>query len=211
MEIDTIYNMDCLEGMKMIPDGSVDCIICDLPYGTTHCAWDAIIPFDKLWEQYHRICKPEGAIVLFGSEPFSTMIRMSNMKEFRYDWIWKKTKAADFLNAKARPLKNHEIVSVFCQNGSTSMVYNPQGLRKVNKVCKNGDGKFGNSQGDWNHKASYVQEYENYPMTVQEFANESNTFHPTQKPVNLLRYLIATYSNEGDTILDNCMAAARPP
>ena len=115
IELDKIYNEDCLEGMKRIPDGSVDAIICDLPYGTTACAWDSIIPIDKLWEQYKRIRKPSCVILLFGSEPFSTNLRMSNMKEWRYDWIWKKNSSAGFVHAKNRPLKNFEIISAFCQ------------------------------------------------------------------------------------------------
>lgn len=205
MEIDTIYNMDCLEGMKMIPDGSVDCIICDLPYGTTACAWDSIIPFDKLWEQYHRVSKPNAPIVLFGSEPFSTMIRMSNLAEFRYDWIWEKSQGADFVHAKLRPLKKHEVISVFIKERKDAC-YNPQGLTPCHKV-KDNSKKFGNSTRDWNHADSYVQEWENYPTSILQFGKEGDTFHPTQKPVNLLRYLIATYSNEGDTILDNCMGS----
>lgn len=113
IELDKIYNEDCLEGMKSIPDGSVDAIICDLPYGTTACAWDSVIPFDKLWEQYHRIVKTRGAICLFGSEPFSTKLRMSNLKEYRYDWIWDKERGCNFPLAKYQPMKSHEIISVF--------------------------------------------------------------------------------------------------
>lgn len=199
--------MDCLEGMKMIPDGSVDCIICDLPYGTTDCAWDSIIPFDKLWAEYHRITKPNAPIVLFGSEPFSTKVRQSNMKEFRYDWIWKKSQGANFVHAKVMPLKEHEIISVFIRERKGSC-YNPQGLRKCHKVKSNA-AEFGNIVRDWEHGDSYVQEWENYPTSILDFKNDvgKEQFHPTQKPANLLRYLIATYSNEGDTILDNCMGS----
>ena len=204
IELDKIYNEDCHAGMKRIPYGSVDAIICDLPYGTIHCSWDSVIPFDKLWEQYNRIIKKNGAIVLFGSEPFSTAIRMSNLKNFRYDWIWEKSKCADFLNAKIRPLKTHEVISVF-SNGRCN--YYPQGLTKCNKIATNGRNKFGNSSSEWNHDKTYVQEFCNYPTTILQFDNDSDSFHPTQKPVDLLRYLIRTYSNEGDTILDNCMGS----
>ena len=205
IELDTIYNEDCLQGMQRIPDGSVDAVICDLPYGTTACAWDSVIPFDKLWEQYRRICKPNAAIVLFGSEPFSTMIRMSNIKDFRYDWIWKKSQGADFVHAKERPLKNYEIISVFCQQKAP---YNPQGLKRCHKVKSNA-AKFGTNVREWNHADTYVQEWENYPQAIIEFDNPTGAekFHPTQKPVDLLRYLVLTYTNEGDTVLDNCMGS----
>lgn len=216
MEIDKIYLGDCLELMKEIPDGSVDAIICDLPYGTTACAWDSIIPFDKLWEQYKRIAKPHAPILLFGSEPFSTMIRMSNLKEWRYDWIWKKNTSAGFVRAKNRPLKNYEIISAFCQYGmghestmgGKRMPYNPLGLIPCHKVSTNAKGKFGGVVGSRpSHKEVVVQEWTNYPTAVLEYNVEGDSWHPTQKPVNLLRYLIATYSNEGDTILDNCIGS----
>ena len=202
IEIDNIYNMDCIEGMKMIPDNSIDCIICDLPYGTTACAWDSIIPFDKLWAEYKRIRKPNAPILLFGSEPFSTMIRMSNLSEFRYDWIWEKSQGANFVHAKIKPLKIHETISVFY--GDTKTIYNPQGLRPCHKV-KSNSAKFGTNVRDWNHADEYVQEWENYPTSILRYSNPagSEKFHPTQKPLDLLRYLVLTYSNEGDTILDN--------
>ena len=216
IELDKIYNEDCLEGMKRIPDGSVDAIICDLPYGTTDCAWDSVIPIYKLWEQYKRIRKPSCVILLFGSEPFSTNLRMSNMKEWRYDWIWKKNSSAGFVHAKNRPLKNFEIISAFCQYGmghksvlgERRMTYNPQGLIPVHEVHKNAKGKFGGTVGSRkSHKDVIVQEWTNYPKAVLEYDSDSDSFHPTQKPVDLLRYLIRTYSNEGDTILDNCMGS----
>ena len=123
IELDTIYNEDCLEGMKRIPDGSVDCIICDLPYGTTACAWDSVIPFDKLWEQYRRITKPNAAIVLFGQQPFTSALVMSNPDWFKYDWIWRKPKGTGHLNAMKQPLRDVEIISVFYREQCT---YNPQ-------------------------------------------------------------------------------------
>lgn len=205
MEIDKIYNMDCLEGMKQIADASVDCIICDLPYGTTACKWDVIIPFDKLWAEYKRIRKPNAPILLFGSEPFSTMIRMSNLSEFRYDWIWLKSQGADFQHVKFRPLKIHEVISVFCGGAIKQSTYNPQGLRPCHKVKSNAK-KFGSTIPDWNNEENYVQEWENYPTSILRYSNPAGRekFHPTQKPVELIRYLIRTYTNEGDLILDNC-------
>lgn len=207
--------MDCLEGMKQIADASVDCIICDLPYGTTACKWDVIIPFDKLWAEYKRIRKPNAPILLFGSEPFSTMIRMSNLEEFRYDWIWLKSQAADFVHAKNRPMKNYEVISAFCQYpmghktqlGEKRMPYNPQGLIPCHKV-KNGKNKFGTNIGKRPSQVDeYVAEFTNYPNAVIKFDQIGKKLHPTQKPLELIRYLIRTYSNEGDTILDNCMGS----
>ena len=206
IELDRIYNMDCLEGMKQIPDGTIDAVICDLPYGTTACAWDSVIPFDKLWEQYRRICKPNAAIVLFGREPFSTMQRMSNMNDYRYDWIWVKSQGVNFVQVKKMPLQKHELISVFIQGGN-GRIYNPQGLRKCHKVKSNGNGKFGNIVSDKGHSDEYVQEWENYPESLLYFDNDTDTWHPTQKPVDLLRYLVLTYTNEGDTVLDNCMGS----
>ena len=212
MEIDNIYNMDCLEGMKQIPDGTIDAVICDLPYGTTACAWDSVIPFDKLWEQYNRIAKPNAAIVLFGSEPFSSALRMSNIKEWRYDWIWHKPAGSNFMVAHRRPLKDYEIISVFYKEFGT---YNPQ-PRKLEAhtiASVNGHKTKGIHAGDvyrQNHfqRKGYQNDATGFPKAVISFNSRFNnkyqktTFHPTQKPVDLLRYLILTYSNEGDTILD---------
>jgi len=199
IEIDKIYNEDCLEGMKRIADGAVDCIITDLPYGTTACAWDSVIPFEPLWEQFKRVTKPNAAIVLFGSEPFSTMLRMSNLKEWRYDWIWVKTKAGNFQICKVQPLKLHEIISVFYRKMPT---YNNTELKPCHiKSGREHKGKHITVvQGDPN----YIQEETGYNESVLYYSNPSGAghLHPTQKPVDLLRYLILTYSNEGDTILD---------
>ena len=204
LELDKIYNIDCLEGMKQIPDGSIDAIICDLPYGTTANAWDSVIPFDKLWEQYKRIAKPTAPIVLFGSEPFSTYLRMSNIGWFRYDWIWEKEQGGNFMLCKYQPYKVHEIISVFSKGSHT---YNPQmekGDPYISGKGTSGD-NFGNVQ-----KVQTKNEGTRYPRSVRKVATEKSdplSFHPTQKPVDLLRYLIRTYSNEGDTILDNCMGS----
>ena len=202
--------MDCLEGMKQIPDGMIDAVICDLPYGTTACAWDSVIPFDKLWEQYRRIVKPNGAILLFGSEPFSSMLRMSNIKAYKYDWIWEKSKASNFLSSHTMPLKAHEIVSVF--SFGTPKTYNPQyGIGETyNKGCRKNmqDTAYGNVKTD-----DYLIENtdgKRMPRSVIYFKTaetEGDSWHPTQKPVDLLRYLVLTYTNEGDTVLDNCMGS----
>lgn len=201
-----LYNGDCLEVMKNIPDKSVDMILCDLPYGTTQCKWDSIIPFDNLWEQYNRIIKNNGAIVLFGSEPFSTNLRMSNIKNYKYDWIWRKTKAQGFLNCKKMPLKDYENICVFYKK---QPIYNPQGLKfgsfnnfRKSKINKNED-VYGTERKFSTSIAS------NYPKQIIKFSNKSGKghLHPTQKPVELLEYLIKTYTNEGETVLDNCMGS----
>ena len=213
MDIDTIYNMDCLEGMKAIPDASIDAIICDLPYGTTECAWDTLIPFEPLWEQYKRIIKPKGAIVLFGSEPFSTTLRMSNLEMYLYDWIWIKNRPNGFLEAKNKPMKAHEIISVF-SNGSSSngclnrMTYFPQGIIPCDVTNKNREGNIYGNRKNREVGSTFKQEFTNYPTSILKFdLDDSDRWHPTQKPVDLLRYLIRTYTNEGDTVLDNCMGS----
>lgn len=192
---------DCLELMKDIPDGSVDMILCDLPYGTTVCKWDTVIPFEPLWEQYKRIIKDNGAIVLFGSEPFSILLRYSNLKMYRYDWIWKKNNSTGFQLANKRPLKNYEVISVFYKKQS---LYNPQGLipyGKTNKRKSVGDNFLELSSNE------YIQKFTNYPRQIQEFSYDKVRLHSTQKPVALLEYLVKTYTNEGETVLDNCMGS----
>lgn len=207
---------DCLELMKDIPDKSVDCIITDPPYGTTDCKWDSVIPFEPMWEQLNRIIKDNGAIVLFGSEPFSSALRMSNIKHYKYDWIWRKNTSTGFQHAKNMPLKNYEIISVFSNGsmghknllGDRRMVYNPQGIVKVDKISKNTKNKWGNIAGERpSHKETFVTEYENYPLMVLEYHTEKKTVHPTQKPVALLEYLIKTYTKENETVLDFTMGS----
>ena len=204
MNIDNIYNMDCIEGMKLIPDGSVDAVICDLPYGTTVCKWDSVIPFEPLWEQYKRVTKPNAAIVLFGSEPFSSALRMSNMEMYGYDWIWKKQRPTNFYQVKWRPLKEHETISVFYQHIPT---YNPQGTKDVH-IKSGRKHKSGKLYAEYNG-GDYIQTTGNYPRSILSFNTDSDSerLHPTQKPVELIRYLIRTYTNEGDTVLDNCMGS----
>ena len=208
---------DCLELMKDIPDGSIDMILCDLPYGTTACKWDTVIPFEPLWEQYNRVIKNNGAIVLFGAEPFSTELRHSNLQMFKYDWIWIKNNAVGFVNAKLKPMNKHEIISVFSKgktsNGNiNNMVYFPQGLVPYGKEVRSGN-KKGKDNTYWrpsmksSNGGGYIQQYTNYPTTVLNFDKVQKAVHPTQKPVELLEYLIKTYTNEGDTVLDNCMGS----
>jgi len=194
---------DCLERMKEIPDGSVDMILADPPYGTTSCKWDSVIPLDKMWEQLKRIIKPNGAIVLFGSEPFSSFLRVSNIKMFKYDWIWQKSKPVGFANAKKMPLKDIETISVFCQKTTN---YNPQGLIKCNREISNSTKtKKKNNETAINggafKKKTFIQEYTGYPRQLLAF-NVEQGLHPTQKPVALMEYLIKTYTNEGETVLD---------
>ena len=197
-----LWHGDCLELMKDIPDKSIDMILCDLPYGTTACKWDVIIPFEPLWEQYNRIIKNNGAIVLFGSEPFSSYLRMSNIKNFKYDWIWNKKLAGNGILAKKQPLKIHEIVSVF-----NSGIYIPQMTKGRYRK------KMGLKESEITGGNSFAKQTENdlyYPQTIQEFSTANmrkGRLHPTQKPVALLEYLIKTYTNEGETVLDNCMGS----
>ena len=192
---------DCLEVMKRIPDKSVDAIICDLPYGTTQNKWDSVIPLDLLWDQYKRICN--GAIVLTAQTPFDKVLGYSNLKMLKYEWIWVKENGTGFLNAKKAPLKNHENVLVFYDKPPT---YNPQ-MRTGFKpyVCKQGSTKSKN----YGSQAGAVTESngERYPLTVIEFQRDKDKIHPTQKPVALMEYFVKTYTNEGDTILDNCMGS----
>ena len=198
---------DCLELMKDIPDKSIDMILCDLPYGTTACKWDVVIPFEKLWTQYNRIIKDNGAIVLFGSEPFSSKLRMSNLKMYRYDWVWKKTIASNFALSKKQPQKKHENIIVFFKKQPT---YNPQtekGTPYIDKRCNGTRNVVVGTENIFKRKPIKNEGFR-YPSTIQEFSNgNNNNVHPTQKPVELLEYLIKTYTNENETVLDNCMGS----
>lgn len=199
-----LYNGDCLEILKEIPSGSVDLILADLPYGTTSNKFDVIIPFKPLWEQYLRVTKENAAMVFTAQTPFDKVLAMSNLDMLRYEWIWEKTKCSGFMNAKKMPLKQHENILVFYRKLPT---YNPQGLI-TNLKIKTGRSRKGNDRnygktgcGD----PEYIQTQGNYPKSVLHFANPSNKghLHPNQKPVPLMEYLINTYSNEGDVVLDN--------
>jgi len=194
---------DCLEIMPTLPDESVDMILCDLPYGTTACKWDVIIPFELLWKQYNRLIKDSGAVVLFGIEPFSSLLRISNLSKFKYDWYLKKEQADGFLNSKKQPLREYEIASVF-----NSKRYNPQLLQtKRFKTKVNATGKQSGIHGAVIDELQYAIRDFKYPRNTINFEKVVNAVHPTQKPVALMKYLIKTYTNEGETVLDNCMGS----
>ena len=203
----TLFNGDCLEVMdKLIKDGvKVDAIITDPPYGTTACKWDSIIPFDEMWERLNKLIKPNGAIVLFGSEPFSSALRMSNIKNYKYDWIWQKDNAGNFQLVKYQPLKKHEIISIFSINRHN---YYPQGLTKCNieRSNKGRTGKLGHF-GSEKKRKTYTQTKMGYPNANLFFKRPSKPIHPTQKPVALMKYLIKTYTNENETVLDFTMGS----
>ena len=202
LEKNKVYLGDCLELMKDIDDKSIDLILCDLPYGTTACKWDVIIPFEPLWEQYKRIIKDNGAIVLTASQPFTSALVMSNPKMFKYCWVWIKTKASGHLDAKNKPMKKHEDILVFGNKGFPN--YYPQGL--VDGEFKTGRNVNMTGRVYSQYKNHGTSKKGNYPKTTLEIANPSNkgNLHPTQKPVVLFEYLIKTYTNEGDLVLDNC-------
>lgn len=203
IELNQIYHEDCLEGMKRIPDKSVDMILCDLPYGTTKNKWDSIIPLEPLWSQYERVIKDNGAIVLTAQAPFDKILAVSNIDSFRYDWIWKKSKATGHLNAKHAPMKAHENVLVFYKQ---KPLFNHQNLQ-AKQIPNIRRGRNGNGSNYGKSDKDSFQFYTNYPKSILEFASESKTIHPTQKPVALFEYLIKTYTNESETVLDNCMGS----
>ncbi len=189
---------DCLERMKEIPDGSVDMILTDPPYGTTACKWDSIIPLEPMWEQLKRIIKPNGAICLFSAEPFSSYLRMSNIKSYKYDWVWEKSKPTGHLNAKRQPLRKYELVSVFYKKQCN---YFPQGIKPANKmVSRTNRGNYGECSKTTLQKAT------GYPRNILKF-NSIDGAHQTQKPVPLLEYLISTYTNKNETVLDFTMGS----
>ena len=200
MNVERLIHGDCLEVMKNIPDKSIDMILCDLPYGTTACKWDVIIPFDKLWEQYHRIIKNNGAIILTASQPFTSMLVMSNIKNFKYCWTWDKTTAKGHLVAKYRPLQQTEDILVF---GKNKINYYPIMVdRPKEKIVKSYECKRTEIMGGSSKKQ--IKEYTQwYPKTILQYKTERGQ-HPTQKPVALFEYLIKTYTKENDVVLDNC-------
>jgi DNA modification methylase len=196
---------DCLELMASIPDGSVDMILCDLPYGTTSCKWDSVIPFEPLWAHYKRVIKRNGAIVLTASQPFTSALVMSNSKDYKHRWVWDKVKPGSGLNAKFSPLRSVEDVIVFCKE---SPPYNPQKISKKHRAEKKND-----SNGEAFRGARVERMHDNngegFPKEIITISNadQSGRVHPTQKPVALMEYLIRTYTNEGETVLDNCMGS----
>jgi len=212
-----LWKGDCLERMKEIPDNSIDMCLTDPPYGTTACKWDTVIPFEPMWEQLKRITKDNGAICLFGSEPFSSHLRMSNIKMFRYDWFWNKNRPSGFAQAKNKPMSTIENISVFSQGKSghigqckNRINYYPQGLIALGKTVKNNSKRF-NKDSCFIKRANavdeYVQEFTNYPRNLLNFKRVDKTVHLTQKPVALLEYLIKTYTLENETVLDFTMGS----
>jgi site-specific DNA-methyltransferase (adenine-specific) len=196
-----VIHGDCLEVMPTIPDKSIDMILCDLPYGTTACKWDTVIPFEPLWAQYERIIKDNGAIVLFGSEPFSSYLRLSNIKNYKYDWMWDKRKGGNIMNLKQQPYKTHENIMVF--GGGNYYPIMEYQKERTGRTYSAGEANGISNYGD-------IRTYkEKYPKSVITFSNaqQKGKLHPTQKPVALFEYLIKTYTNEGETVLDNCIGS----
>jgi DNA modification methylase len=207
MQYNKIILGNCLDEMVKIPNESIDMILCDLPYGTTQCKWDTIIPFDELWKQYERIIKPNGAIVLTATQPFTSTLVMSNIKMFRYSLVWEKSKSTGYLNSKKMPMRAHEDILVFYKNLPT---YNPQKTIGVpyDKGKANRPTEVYNEQKGEIHVKN--EDGTRYPRSVQYFKtaeSEGKVFHPTQKPISLFEWLIKTYSNENDVILDNCIGS----
>ena len=204
-----ILHGDCLELMNDIPDGSIDMILCDLPYGSTLCKWDVVIPFEPLWEQYNRIVKDRGAIVLTGTEPFSSRLRMSNLKGYKYDWVWDKKIPTGMAFAKSQPMRRYENIIVFTKSGK-STVYNPQLIKRDKVMVKKTNVTYSPSQPGANkNNKHYSNTYEykqptNIIVFQKVWGKNHFTYHPTQKPVELFEYLVKTYTNEGDVVLDNC-------
>lgn len=207
----TLYYGDCLAEMGRIPDGSIDLVLADIPYGTTQCKWDTVIPFEPMWAHLNRVIKKNGAIVLFGSEPFSSALRMSNIKNYKYDWVWQKDKATNHLNAKRMPVRRNELISVFYKMQCT---YNPQLKKKDKKNIRPATTK--RAQSEVYGKMIAVSKREipldmSYPNETLKFrgcfGNKGKSLHPTQKPVALMEYLIRTYTNEGETVLDFTMGS----
>jgi site-specific DNA-methyltransferase (adenine-specific) len=207
MELNKIYNTDCLgpEGMVLIPDKSIDMILCDLPYGTTQNKWDSVISLPSLWEQYDRVIKDNGAIVLTAQTPFDKVLGVSNLKLLKYEWIWEKPQGTGFLNANKYPLKNHENILVFCKS---LHLYNPQfGFGKPYSYNHDNTPSSRTTYGDFN-SPKRESDGKRFPKTVIKFNNKAErVIHPTQKPVTLFEYLIKTYTNPGHTVLDNCIGS----
>lgn len=199
---------DCLELMKTIDDKSIDMILCDLPYGCTNARnWDNVIPFKPLWEQYNRIIKDNGAVVLFGIEPFSSELRISNLKNYRYDYVWKKNTGTGFLNANRMPMRSHEMISVFYKKLPQYNIQKRIGFKPYSKIRKGAESNL--YRTNYKGTTSTFVNGERYPISILEFpcVNNKDRMHPTQKPVALLEYLIRTYTNEYDIVLDNCMGS----
>ena len=207
-----LWQGDCLELMKNIPDGSVDLVLTDPPYGTTACKWDSVIPFEPMWEQLNRIIKPNGAVCLFGTQPFTSKLVCSNIDMFKYCWTWDKCRVGGFTSAKLKPLKLFEDICVFSKGktancNKNNMVYYPHGLIKVDKISRSSNDGSATGYARPSQTKYYKQEYTNYPSQLIKFALDKKRVHPTQKPVALLEYLIRTYTNDGETVLDFTMGS----
>ena len=200
----TLVNADCFDVFPFIEDKSIDAIICDLPYGTTQNKWDSVLPLDKLWSVYKRILKPNGVVLLFGAEPFSSVLRLSNLKQYKYDWYWVKNKKTGFLNARKMPMQQVESISVF--KDKIGDIYNP--IKELRTTQKAGNKKYGNTQNYGKQNGEYVDNQSDYilPANVLNIKTERG-LHPTQKPLELMEYLVKTYTNEGDMVLDNTMGS----
>ena len=206
LQLNSIHCADCLEKMKEIDDKSIDLILADLPYGTTACKWDTIIPFELLWKEYKRIIKDNGAIVLTASQPFTSALVMSNIKMFKYEWIWEKSQGVNFAQSNYMPLLKTESVLVFgnfgmSKNSKLKGIFNLSGLVEINKIKK---GKTNTEHRNSNANPEHIQKYSNYPNNILRNYKQERGLHPTQKPVALFEYLIKTYTNEGGLVLDNC-------
>ncbi len=200
---------DCLERMKEIPDGSVDMILCDLPYGTTRNKWDAVIPFDLMWEHYWRVLKKGGVVVLTASQPFTSALVMSQPSAFKHEWIWQKNAGSNFGSVRFQPMKEHESVLVFAKS---TCYYNPQmqerseaGKQAIKRPIKSNT-KSSPTYGQFNDTVAVIRDELRFPSSVQKF-NRQRGLHPTQKPVTLMEYLVRTYTKESETVLDNCMGS----
>lgn len=200
MKSEILINGDCLDVMNDIEDNYIDLVLCDPPYGTTACRWDSVIDLDEMWLQLKRVAKPNAVFVMTCSQPFTTMLGMSNLKDLKYSLVWEKKSATGHLNAKIMPMKKHEDILVFSRGKG---VYNPQGIKKLNKIVKRGSNGscYGESENE------FMQENTNYPRSILKFSKDSSMIHPTQKPVALMEYLIKTYSNKRDIVLDFAMGS----
>lgn len=212
----TLFHGDCIERMKEIADQSVDLILCDLPYGTTACAWDSIIPLDEMWKAYRRIITPTGAIVLTAAQPFTSVLAVSNLDWFKYTWVWEKNRPTNFAHAKNKPMKKHEDILVFSPGttvhktqSATRMTYNPQGVQQITpkKVTKKASEKTDAFFADRPGHREFERKETGYPHTILKFSTDQLGLHPTAKPIDLMRYLVRTYSNPGEVVLDNTMGS----
>jgi site-specific DNA-methyltransferase (adenine-specific) len=212
----SLLHGNCIERMKEIPDDSVELILCDLPYGTTACSWDSIIPLDEMWDAYKRILSPLGAVVLTAAQPFTSVLAVSNLAWFKYTWVWEKNRPTNFAHAKNKPMKKHEDILVFspgttvhATQSKNRMTYNPQGLSDITpkKVTKRASEKTDAFFADRPGHREFERKNTGYPHSILRFSTDQLGLHPTAKPIDLMRYLVRTYSNDGETVLDNTMGS----